>query len=65
MRNMNQPGFQQGWERFEVFLFDSQSDAELKNFQTVFPGFEQPSSSDLPLNLADTECQISDNDQNA
>jgi hypothetical protein len=85
MRNMDQSGFQQGWEPSEVFLFDPQGDGwtnvrqnqiatnvtgqavavGLKNFQAVFPGFEQSPSADLPLNLADTECQLPANDQSA
>ncbi len=81
---MDQPGFQQGWERSEVFLFDPQGDDQkdlslhltglfdlgwtnvrqshtgqavavgLRNFQAVYPGFEQSPSADLPLNLAGT-----------
>ena len=81
---MDQPGFQQGWECSEVFLFDPQYDDQeeislhlrglfsgqavnvgLKNFQAVFPGFEQSPSADLPLNLADTEWQFPANDQSA
>jgi len=100
MRTMDQSGFQQGWERSEVFLFDPQGDDQkdlslhlrglfdlgwtnvrqsqiatnvtgqavavgLKNFQAVFPGFEQSPSADLPLNLADTERQLPANDQSA
>ena len=92
MRTMDQSGFQQDWERSEVFLFNPQSDDQkdlslhfrdlfdfdwtnvrqsqiatnvtgqavavgLKNSQAVFPSF------DLPLNLADTECQLPANNQ--
>jgi len=69
MRNMDQSGFQQGWEPSEVFLFDPQGDGwtnvRQNHIATNVTGQAVAASANLPLNLADTECILPANDQSA